>query len=226
VTEKDVLRSGPSASATIDSDEGFLSRWSRRSALARQGVVEPEPVVAVAPPSEEVVEPAAEAVRIDARTGKPYDELTDEDMPPLESLDASSDLSVFLAKNVSPLLRAKALSRVFHTPDYNQYCLCAEYADDYNQFTPLGDIVPHDLKAAIAREAKALRDRLLARGKEISEEEAEARVLAEREAGLPRSVLTDEEERLPVLSEGVAQELGQGGDLTVESGGQREERQV
>lgn len=183
--------------------EGFLSRWSRRSTLARQGELEAEPVpeaAAMAPVAEPVAEEQDETVRIDARTGKPYDELTDEDMPPLESLNASSDLSVFFAKNISPMLRMKALSRVFHTPDYNKYCLCAEYADDYTQFTPMGEIVPHDLKAAIAREAQALRDRLLARGKEITPEEAEARVLAERDAGLPRSQLTEEEESLPLVA--------------------------
>ncbi|HEX5513147.1 MAG TPA: DUF3306 domain-containing protein [Gammaproteobacteria bacterium] len=189
-------------------DEGFLSRWSRRSALARQGHEEPEPLAAVEPVVVESV-PPAEAVRIDARTGKPYDELTDEDMPPIESLDQSSDLSVFLAKNVSPLLRMKAFSRVFHTPEYNQYCLCAEYADDYTQFTPLGSIVPHDLKAAIAREAQTLRDRLLARGKEISLEDAEARVLAEREAGQPQVTLTEEEERLPLVAGSVDGEIRQ-----------------
>lgn len=191
-------------------DESFLSRWSRRSALSRQGLVEPEPVPAAAVAVPAVSEEQGEAVRIDARTGKPYDELTDEDMPPLESLDSSSDLSVFLAKNVSPMLRLKALSRVFHSPDYNKYCLCAEYADDYTNFTPMGEIVPHDLKAAIAREVKSLRDKLLARGKEISTEEAEARVLAEREAGLPRIALTEEERSLPVLTEAEQGEQRQG----------------
>lgn len=207
-----------------DSDEGFLSRWSRRSALARQGIEESEPEAVVAvPEAAPAVASPEEEVRIDARTGKPYDELTDEDMPPLESLDATSDLSVFLAKNISPALRVQALSRVFHRSEYNQVCLCAEYADDYTQFTPLGDIVPHDLKSAIAREANALKERLLARGREISSEEAEARVLAEREAGLPQSVLTEEEESLPLLAELETEKDGQSleAELAVVPGGQQ-----
>lgn len=209
-------KTGTSGAATpaAVADEGFLSRWSRRSTLTRQGHEEPEPPAAVESVVVESARPPAEAVRIDARTGKPYDELTDEDMPPIESLDQSSDLSVFLAKNVSPLLRMKAFSRVFHSPEYNQYCLCAEYADDYTQFTPLGSVVPHDLKAAIVREAQALRDRLLARGKEISLEDAEARVLAEREAGQPRITLTEEEERLPLVAEGADGEIRQDGAAT------------
>ncbi|NLO78760.1 MAG: DUF3306 domain-containing protein [Xanthomonadaceae bacterium] len=185
-------------SELAEEGEGFLSRWSRRSLQARRGELESElePAPAVEPVAEASPQQEEPAVRIDPRTGKPYDELTDEDMPPIESLDANSDLSVFFAKNVSAALRMKALSKVFHSPAYNRYCLCAEYADDYTQFAPLGEVVPHDLKAAIAREARALRERLLARGKEITLEEAEARVRAEREAELPYITLTEEEKAL------------------------------
>lgn len=189
-------------------DEHPLSRWARRKEQARRGISEPEPAPS-APPVEAAAGPSAEAVRIDARTGKPYDELTDEDMPPIESLDTNSDLSVFMAKNISPLLRTAAFSKVFHSTHYNQYCLCAEYAEDYNQFTPLGDIVPHDLKETIVREAGRLRELMLERGKELSQEEAEAQIMAEREAGLPRSVLPElepgQEGNVP---DGVAEGVG------------------
>lgn len=171
--------------------EPLLSRWARRKEQARRGIVEPEPTSPASPAEASSVESLTETVRIDARTGKPYDELTDEDMPPIESLDTNSDLSVFMAKNISPLLRTAAFSKVFRSAHYNQYCLCAEYAEDYTNFTPLGDIVPHELKATIVREAKRLRELMLERGKELSQEEAEARIRAEREAGLPRSSLPD-----------------------------------
>lgn len=172
-------------------DEHPVSRWARRKELARRGMAEPEPAAVALPAEESSPQVSAEAVRVDVRTGKPYDELTDEDMPPIESLDTSSDLSVFMAKNISPMLRMAAFSKVFRSPDYNKFCLCAEYAEDYTQFTPLGDIVPHELKETIVREAKRLRELMLERGKELSQEEAEAQIMAEREAGVPRSVLPE-----------------------------------
>ena len=166
----------------LEPNGSFLSRWSRRKLGhdveegAREVPVEEVstemPVAAEHPPSAEV-EP------IDPRTGKPMSELTDEDMPDIESLDAESDLRGFMSGKVSQALRMKALSKVFHSPKYNQVCLCAEYADDYTNFLPMGDIVPHDLKSAIAREAGKLMQRLAERGFEMSEEDAQARLARE-----------------------------------------------
>jgi hypothetical protein len=178
----------PVEPAATAQEEGFLGRWSRRKQLARQGVVEQEPVApAIADGEASAVaampEPADEVPR------PALDELTDDDMPPIETLTDTSDLSMFMSKQVSAALRMKALSRVFHSSRYNKICLCAEYAEDYNQYTPLGGIVPHDLKAAIAREAERLRERLLERGENISLEDAQARIVAEREAGVAYSVL-------------------------------------
>lgn len=160
-----------------DGAAGLLSRWSRRKQLAQTGAPEPE-----ADPLARADEAAADAgepdpdERIDPRTGKRFADLTDEDMPAVDSLLPDSDLSMFMAKNISPALRMRALSRIFHSAKYNKICLCAEYADDYTSFEPLGDVIPHDLKASIAREAQRLRDRLFGQGEEISPEEAQARV--------------------------------------------------
>lgn len=177
----------------------LLSRWSRRKQAVRQGLsVEAEPEfdeVPVTDEHEQVAEPDPEE-RIDPRTGKRFAELTDGDMPDITSLTGDSDLSVFMAKNITPALRMKALARVFHSAKYNKICLCAEYAEDYTNFEPLGDVIPHDLKASIAREAKKLRDRLLGDGEEISAEDAEARIWREtkhRRSGedVPREELAE-----------------------------------
>lgn len=169
----------------------FLSRWSR---LKRgEAVVEAAEVSppAVPDPGQDKVPDGADASpavtdetqppaeRIDPRTGKPYSELTDEDMPDLETLDQDADLSVFMAGKVSQALRMKALTKVFHSSKFNKVCLCAEYADDYTNFMPLGDIVPHDLKQAIVREGGKLLQRFAERGLQITPEEAEARAAAE-----------------------------------------------
>ncbi|MDX5364049.1 MAG: DUF3306 domain-containing protein [Pseudazoarcus pumilus] len=155
----------------------FLSRWSRR----KRGLEVDEPVeaVVVAAPAAEAVAPEVDNDPIDARTGKRMSELTDEDMPDVETLTADSDVSMFMAKNISSALRTRALSKIFMNPKYNVYCVCAEYADDYTNFAPLGDIVPHDLKSAIAREAGKLYERLTGKGVTVSQEELEARVAAQ-----------------------------------------------
>lgn len=104
--------------------------------------------------------------RIDARTGKRYADLTDEDMPPLESLGPESDYSMFMARNVSSALRSRALKRLFAAPEFNRICLCAEYAEDYTNFTPLGGIVPHDMARQIAVNAERAARKLAEAGKE------------------------------------------------------------
>lgn len=163
--------------AEQDRSDDFLSRWSRRKSAAQKDAVPDEPPVASEPLAEqEVAAPKDPGERIDPRTGKRYDELTDEDMPPLETLDESSDLSVFMVRNVSPALRTRALGKVFRSAKYNKVCQLCEYSGDYTKFQPLGDLITHDMKAAIAREAEKLRRRLLAVDQEISPEEAEARV--------------------------------------------------
>lgn len=165
---------------------GFLSRWSRRKLGKEPVAIEPEvsdtrPLVSEVQADAEpvdVVEPALDLDPIDPRTGKRYSELTDDDMPAIESLDQNSDLSVFMARNVSGVLRMKALTRVFHTAKFNQICICAEYAEDYTNFTPLGDIVPHDLKQAIAREAGKLYERLTGKGFKVTPDVVEEHVAA------------------------------------------------
>lgn len=161
--------------------DGFLSRWSRRK-LGREHEDAPAemlPAESVAAEPAPVVEPEPDPEPIDPRTGKPMAELTDEDMPEIETLNADSDLRCFMSGKVSHALRMKALTKVFHSPKYNQVCLCAEYADDYTNFLPMGDIVPHDLKQAIAREAGKLVQRLAERGVEMTTEDAEARMARE-----------------------------------------------
>jgi hypothetical protein len=170
---------------TPEAPDGFLARWSRRKlgTDTESGQVERpqiEAQVAEDPVAEApVVEAQPEPEPIDPRTGKPMSELTDEDMPAIELLNAESDLRCFMSGKVSQALRMKALTRVFHSPKYNQMCICAEYADDYTNFLPMGDIVPHDLKQAIAREAGKLLQRLAAQGFEMTSEDAQARVARE-----------------------------------------------
>lgn len=161
----------------------FLSRWSRRK--LGQDVPSAADVAPAAAAGGAALPTAGGELadrppeRIDPRTGKPMSELTDADMPDIDTLDDNADLSAFMAGKVSQALRMKALTKVFHSAKYNQMCLCAEYADDYTAFVPLGDVVPHDLQQAIVREAQRLCERLAARGIDLSPEAAQARIAAE-----------------------------------------------
>lgn len=108
-------------------DETRLQRWSR---LKRQGslpeAAEPEPEQ---PPEPVEVESSGEVVE----TTEPAPVLGDADMPPLESLTASSDVSMFFSQGVSPELRQQALRKLFHQPEFNVRCPLDEYAEDYSQ---------------------------------------------------------------------------------------------
>ena len=203
--------------------DGFLSRWSRRKrgldheplpsseppATFEQAALAPAQHVPTGP--SEAPQPAAEAPveAIDPRTGKPYSELTDADMPDIDTLDQHSDLRAFMAGKVSNALRMRALTKVFHTPKFNQVCLCAEYAEDYTNFLPMGDLVPHDLKRAIVREAGKLAERLALQGEEISTEAAQARVAAEFRGEAPAAALAagTRETPAPTTSTGTSPEL-------------------
>lgn len=153
------------------------------TASAPAAASDSEPAAAVAAVTAPV--PAARAAPtspsepIDPRTGKPMSELTDADMPDVESLDENADLACFMAAKVSRALRMKALTKVFHSAKFNQVCLCAEYADDYTAFAPLGEVVPHELRQAIMREAARLCERLAERGVQLDLEAAQARIAAE-----------------------------------------------
>jgi hypothetical protein len=147
-------------------ESGFLSRWSQRKRQAGAGepVSDPlarDPQVPGTPQQAQAItesEPPPE--KIDPRTGKPVRELTDADMPALESLDEHSDYSMFFAPRVSEGLRRLALRKLFHRPCYNRIDLCAEYAEDYTNYQPLGEVVTHDMRRALEREAERLRKAL------------------------------------------------------------------
>jgi hypothetical protein len=119
--------------------EGVLSRWSRRKAEARERTLadndlaeaEEQADLTVA---DENLEPVEEPV------------LTDDDMPPIESLTEDSDYSMFMSRGVSDQLRNLALRKMFHVPGFNLRDGLDEYDEDYTFFEPLGDIVTSDMK--------------------------------------------------------------------------------
>jgi len=125
---------------TEEKGEGFLRRWSRR-----KHEVQAQPAEA-APPSP-LHDPApSEPPRI----------LTDADMPPIESLDAHSDFSMFLSPGVSEELRQRALRKLFALPEINRRCPLDGVWYDCHGYEPLGDIITYDMREEMERAARKL----------------------------------------------------------------------
>ena len=132
-----------------DSSENFLNRWSRRKQSDCKGEVVADSrsasTAAGTPPRE-----AAPTVNED-----PRQELTDADMPPLDSLDSDSDFSVFMSPKVSEQLRTQALRKLFHLPAFNVTDGLNDYDEDYTQFAGLGNVVTQEMQRMLKRELEA-----------------------------------------------------------------------
>lgn len=136
-------RENKTGEPVADGQEDFLARWSRRKLDARGADTEApgnEPL-AVTPPEL----PAADPER----------ELTDADMPPIETLGEDSDFSPFLSPGVSDNLRQKALRKLFSQPAYNITDGLNDYDEDFTQFAGLGSIITHEMKRMLQRELEA-----------------------------------------------------------------------
>lgn len=138
-------------------EESFLRRWSSRKRRARRG--EAEETAAVRPgetPTSGDIDVSDEPERV----------LTDEDMPPIESLNEDSDYSGFMSPGVSESLRRLALRKMFLSSKYNVTDGLDDYAEDFTKFAPLGNIITSDMRHQMEMQAE--------RAKEKLEEEARA----------------------------------------------------
>jgi hypothetical protein len=135
----------------MSSDSSFLSRWSQRKALVRQGAVLPaEPVAEVdAPPQlasacldERVADQAPEPPRagLPAPAGASALETATEPPPTLaeaQALTPSSDFSRFVARGVDTPVKNAALKQLFRDPHFNVMDGLDTYIDDYGKPDPL-----------------------------------------------------------------------------------------
>ena len=142
--------------------EGPLRRWARRkreAAREQQAAVEARRGNASAG-APDACRPAGmpDAHRPDGETPEAavVEErvLTDEDMPPLESLDEGSDYSGFLSPGVSEGLRRRALRKLFMSATFNVPDGLDDYDDDFTSFQALGDILTSDMKHQAEMEAE------------------------------------------------------------------------
>ncbi len=164
-------------------DASFLNRWSKRKqqthespSIDQQDSTEPVVPLTATDASELPLANTAEPANVGPAATQGLETsvpdspeeilLSDEDMPPIESLTASSDVSAFFNKGVSVALRKAALRFVFQQPEFNVRDGLNDYDGDYTVFEPLGDTITSDMKFHAARKE---RNRLEA---EAAEEEA------------------------------------------------------
>ena len=137
------------------SPEGLLSRWSRLKQEAAREAKKPEaePTGDEAVLAGGVIDTASDTASAESPS-PPAPVLTDEDMPPLDSLDSSSDYAGFMSPGVSEGLRKLALKKLFSAPTFNLRDGLDDYDDDFTSFEKLGDIVTSDMKHQLEMEAR------------------------------------------------------------------------
>jgi len=106
-----------------DTEDGFLSRWSRRKALAREGTPLPVEAQRAAPP-------AAEAAESPPAPPPPT-------LEEAQALTPASDFRRFVAPEVDASVRNTALKKLFADPHFNAMDGLDIYIDDYAKPDPL-----------------------------------------------------------------------------------------
>lgn len=110
---------------------GFLHRWSVRKAEARNGVLAPEPEDAKAEVQSPADEPAPE---VEAEPAP--------DLPDVETLDASSDYTAFLGKNVPQDVANLAFRKLWRSdPVLANLDGLNDYDQDYSKVGMVSEVV-------------------------------------------------------------------------------------
>lgn len=161
--------------ADDNTEDGFLSRWSRRKSRVDQPEPAGEPGEVV-PGRSEPADPAGDTEPIGNDSREPERVKTDDDMPDLDTINETSDMSDFFSPGVSEELRNQALRRLFRMAKFNVTDGLDDYAGDYRNFAPLGDIVTSDMRHRMERDRERQEELdELARGEEppVSQQDME-----------------------------------------------------
>jgi Protein of unknown function (DUF3306) len=122
-------------------DEEFLARWSRRKREARSGNLAPEPAEPTAVPDPAPPPGIAE----DA----PNPDVDLSSLPPIESIDAATDITAFLRKGIPQELSRAALRRAWTAdPAIRDFVGLAENAWDFNDPNAMPGFGPLDCSEA------------------------------------------------------------------------------
>jgi len=149
------------SAADIDTleNEAFLTRWSKRKALSREGVNLREPVEDAASEDEAGAPGAADTsgdvqAEVAGHADGPVADAaqTTPELPPIESLGEDSDYRAFLADHVPADVQRKALRKLFQSPKFNVRDGLDDYDLDFSSPEPLGDIVTAEMRHRLRQE--------------------------------------------------------------------------
>lgn len=152
------------------SGDGFLSRWSRRKALVREGKALPAEVPApMAPPELAPIRAEPAPIRAEPAETPPPPSLDD-----VEQLTRESNYTRFVAPDVDPQVKNAALKKLFTDPQFNVMDGLDVYIDDYGKPDP---IPPSMLRQMVQARALGLFDD---EEKEVDSQRRQAVAPAER----------------------------------------------
>jgi hypothetical protein len=122
------------------SNEQFLARWSRRKQEAKACQAEP------APEKDIEAQEASLSDRTAAEAVPPEKDLSS--LPPIESIDAATDITAFLRKGIPQELSRAALRRAWSAdPAIRDFVGLAENAWDFNDPNAMAGFGPLDYSA-------------------------------------------------------------------------------
>jgi hypothetical protein len=151
------------------SDEEFLARWSRRKQEARSGNPAPEPAEPM-----EAHDPAPPPGTAD---DVPNPDVDPSSLPPIESIDAATDITAFLRKGIPQELSRAALRRAWTAdPAIRDFVGLAENAWDFNDPNAMPGFGPLDCSAV---QLNALVDRVVGGVQQVTEQLADPPAAAE-----------------------------------------------
>ncbi len=175
----------PGADDKSGDGEAFLTRWARRKEAQRQA---PRPA-----------EQEPEEAGVPGEAGAAEPPLAPEDLPDIDSLDESSDFTVFLKEGVPASLRRRALRKLWRlNPVFANLDGLAEYDEDYHTLIDLPGGVKTLFQAGkgmVQPEAEAKPE--AAAGQESAEEPPVESPVAEAAADRPASLPEGPAEALP-----------------------------
>ena len=127
-------------------DTPFLSRWSRRKVLVREGVPVADVPPVVVTPTLATVQPGQPLQPVQPEPRVAVETPAEADTPPADppptladvaALTTESDYTRFVAQGVAPEVKNAALKKLFTDPHFNVMDGLDTYVDDYSKPDPL-----------------------------------------------------------------------------------------
>ena len=109
------------------------------------------------------------------------EDLTDADMPPVESLDAGADVGAFLSPKVSDALRKRALRAVFRQARFNVRDGLDDYDEDFTAFPPLAKMTA-EMRRLLADKQQAENTAAKTEGESVSDSKTDSDSVSESDS--------------------------------------------